>query len=149
MNDSVISNGLIGYPALFRQVESKKYYIEFPDLEGCYTQGDTLEEAICRAQDALAVYYSAKKGELPPASDLKSIQNRNTDTIVQIIVVDTNGYIVKPVRTVRKTLTVPAWLNELAEKYQVNFSQALKTGLINHLKNLDSISSYDRKMLAE
>lgn len=139
--------GFIGYAALFTKAENEHYFVEFPDLIGCYTQGSTLEEAVCRAQEVLAIYYVEKKGELPPASTLHSIQNANPDSVVQIVAIDTDKYIVKSLRAIKKTLTIPEWLNMLAEKYNVNFSQILKTALINHLRNLDSISSYDRKML--
>ena len=63
--------------------------------------------------------------------------------------IDTEKYIVKRMCSVKKTLTIPEWLNKLAEKYQVNFSQVLKNALISYLLNLDSISLYDRKMLNE
>lgn len=143
----MIINDFIGYAALFKKVENEKYFVEFPDLTGCLTQGDTLEEALCHAQEALAIYYTEKKGELPLASDLETIQTENPGSLVQIVAIDTSNYIVKPLRTIKKTLTIPEWLNELAEKYQVNFSRILKTALISYLKNLDSISVYDRKLL--
>lgn len=139
--------GFIGYVALFTKAENEEYFVEFPDLVGCYTQGSTLEEAVCHAQEVLAIYYVEKKGELPPASTLQSIQNANPNSVVQIVAIDTANYIVKSVRAIKKTLTIPEWLNELAEKYKVNFSQILKNALISYLRNLDSISSYDRKML--
>lgn len=139
----------IAYAALFKKVENGKYFIEFPDLVGCFTQGDTFEEALCRAQEALAIYYAEKKGNLPAASSLEIIRNTDPNTIVQMVAIDTDSYIVKPLRTIKKTLTIPEWLNELAEKYQVNFSKILKNALISYLKNLDSISPYDRKLLNE
>ena len=139
--------GFIGYVATFTKTENEQYFVEFPDLIGCYTQGNTLEEAVCHAQESLAIYYVEKKGELPPASTLQLIQNANPNSVVQIVAIDTEKYIVKSLRAIKKTLTIPEWLNELSEKYNVNFSQILKNALINHLKNLDYISSYDRKML--
>ncbi len=51
----------IGYVALFTKTEDGKYFVEFPDLPGCLSQGDSLEMAICNAQDALAIYYQEKK----------------------------------------------------------------------------------------
>lgn len=137
----------IGYSALFRKVEHEKYYVEFPDLVGCFTQGDTLEEAICHAQEALAIYCAEKKDNLPPASSFEAIQKNNPGVMTQTIAIDRENYIVKPLRTIKKTLTIPEWLNELAVKYQVNFSRVLKTALISYLRDLDSISEYDRKML--
>ena len=139
-------SNVIGYAAVFIKSENG-YYVEFPDLAGCFSQGNSLEESICNAQEALAIYYIEKNGELPSASSLQSIQQTYPDAIIQIIAIDTENFIVKPLRSVKKTLTIPEWLNILSEKYHVNFSQILRTALINHLSNLDSISPHDRKML--
>lgn len=137
----------IGYVAKFILVDEGNYFVEFPDLPGCLTQGTSLEMAICNAQDALAIYYQEKEGKLPIASDLAEIQRKNSDVITQIIAIDTNNYIVKTSQTIKKTLTIPKWLNDLSIKYDVNFSQILKDALINHLKKLGRISSYDKNFL--
>ena len=139
-------SNVIGYAAVFIKSENG-YYVEFPDLAGCFSQGNSLEESICNSQEALAIYYIEKNGELPSASSLQSIQQIYPDAIIQIIAIDTENFIVKPLRSVKKTLTIPEWLNILSEKYHVNFSQILRTALINHLSNLDSISPHDMKML--
>lgn len=134
---------IIGYVALFEQVNESQYIAEFPDLPGCFSQGDSLEETICRAQEALAIYYLEKQRKLPKATDFKSIQRMNPDKIVQMITFSIN----RPIRAVKKTLTIPEWLNTLAEKYQVNFSHILKYALINYLKKLGSLSPCDKIML--
>ena len=67
----------------------------------------------------------------------------NPDKIVQMITFSIN----RPIRAVKKTLTIPEWLNTLAEKYQVNFSHILKYALINYLKKLGSLSPCDKIML--
>lgn len=139
----------IGYFAVVIISEEQKYFVDFPDLQGCYTQGASLEEAVYNAQEALAIYYQEKLGELPPASDFSSIYNKYTDSIIQLIVLDINNCIIKSLRTVKKTLTIPEWLNGLSEKYKVNFSQILKNALICHLENLNSVTEQDRKMLKE
>lgn len=139
--------GYIGYPAVFEPDTDGRVFVEFPDLEGCYAQGDTLEAALCNAQEALAIYYTESQGNLPQASDLHAIQLDHEDKIVQVVAIDTDQYMVKPLRTIKKTLTLPEWLNDLAEKYHVNFSRLLKNALINYLRDLDGISSYDLKML--
>lgn len=139
----------ISYFAVFSINEDQKYFVDFPDLQGCYTQGDSLEEAICNAHEVLAIYYQERLVELPPASDFSSICKKYTDSIIQLIVLDTNKCIVKSLRTVKKTLTIPEWLNGLSEKYKVNFSQILKNALICYLKNLNSITEQDKRMLEE
>lgn len=92
----------IGYVAKFILVDEGNYFVEFPDLPGCLTQGTSLEMAICNAQDALAIYYQEKEGKLPIASDLAEIQRKNSDVITQIIAIDTNNYIVKTSQTIKK-----------------------------------------------
>ena len=52
------------YPAIFHKEETG-YSVTFPDLPGCITEGDTLEEALYMAQDALGIYlYSLKEDKL-------------------------------------------------------------------------------------
>ncbi len=139
----------IGYYALFIVSDDQKYFVDFPDLQGCYTQGDSLEEAVYNAHEALAIYYQENLGKLPQASDFNSICENYTYSLIQLVVLDINKCIVKSLRTVKKTLTIPEWLNILAEKYKVNFSQILKNALICYLKNLNSITEHDLKMLEE
>lgn len=136
----------IGYLAKFLFVDGK-YYVEFPDLQGCFTQGDSLEMAICNAQDALAIYYQEHEGKLPLATDIAAIPKSNSNILFQLVAIDTDSYIVKTSQTVKKTLTIPKWLNELSIKYDVNFSQILKDALIDYLKNLGRLSSYDIRIL--
>lgn len=139
--------GILGYAAIFLPAESGMYFVEFPDLTGCITQGSTLEQAICNAQEALSIYYQEHRGILPPASNLLSIAEKNPDKITQLIVIDTNKFMAKSLKTVKKTLTLPEWLNDLAENHHVNFSQILKNALISHLKDLTSLTPYERRML--
>lgn len=62
------------YPAKFLWGEEEKgYTVIFPDLPGCITEGDTLEQAYEMAQEALSIYLSSEE-EHPPASDIKSLQ---------------------------------------------------------------------------
>ena len=135
--------------ALFKETEEGIYLGEFPDLPGCFTQGSTLAEAFYRAQEALAIYHRERNGELPQASDIRAIQKKYPNEIVQLVSVDLSNYIVKSLKPVKKTLTIPEWLNDIAEKHPINYSQILKKGLIAHLKELDSVSEYDKRLLSE
>ena len=56
------------------------------------------------------------------------------DGFVSLISVDLDEYVRKHSnKAVKKTLTIPAWLNTLAEKDNINFSQILQEGLKKHL----------------
>ena len=137
----------IGYAAIFKRSENSLFFVEFPDLTGCFSQGGTIEEAFCNAQDALAAHYAQHEGKLPAASPLSRIQNAAPDAMVQLVAIDTSRCSRKSKRIIKKTLTIPEWLNTMAEKYQINFSQILKNALILHLRNLAEVSPYDQRIL--
>ena len=75
------------YPAIFQTCAKGGYAISFPDLSGCYSQGDTLPEAMRYAQWALAEfleYLSDKAMPIPAASHIKEI-NVNNDEFVSLV----------------------------------------------------------------
>lgn len=123
------------YPAIFTR-EEEGYSVRFPDIEGCYTCGATIPEAIEMAEDALCLmlYDREEDGELiPPPSDLKTVQG-DADALVSLVRCDTTEYRKYfDDRAVKKTLTIPNWLNTLAERSGVNFSAVLQDALKTRL----------------
>ena len=121
------------YPAVFTP-EDGGYAVSFPDLPGCHTCGDSLAEAIEMAEDALALWLwdtEEEKQAIPPASpDLPHTPPQFTNYIKA----DTDAYKRLISKTVKKTLTIPAWLNEQAEKAHINFSGLLQKALKEHLQ---------------
>lgn len=121
------------YPALFH-AEDGAYWVEFPDLDGCQTYGDTIDETLFNAQEALEVYAITllEQGkQLPPPSDITEIKTEES-TFTSLIYGDVSGYLKKD-KAVKKTLTIPSWLNDLAMDKGVNFSQALQDALMEKL----------------
>ncbi len=126
------------YPACFYPCDEGGYTVVFPDLPGCVTEGDTLAEAIDMAIDAASGWLldSVKQNEaIPRASNIKQIiPNEYENGFVSIISIDLNEYSKKyGEKAVKKTLTIPAWLNTIAEKENINFSQILQEGLTEFL----------------
>lgn len=121
------------YPAIFTPEEDGGYSINFPDLEGCYTCGDNLADGMEMARDVLALvlYGYEKEGKvIPKPSNLSevSITDKN---FVNYVVCDTLVYRkMYNNRAVKKTLTIPEWLNEEAMALGINFSQVLQTALM-------------------
>ena len=129
------------YPACFFK-EPEGYSVVFPDLEGTATCGETFEEAMNMAVDCLAGYiYTLKlNGEtIPEPSDIKSV---NAADIAAELDAKPNELFVCPVsvdvdeyaknhfeKSVKKTLTIPAWLNTAALEMNINFSQVLQEAL--------------------
>lgn len=123
------------YPAIFTKEETG-FSVEFPDIDGCATCGDTLPDAMEMAKDALCLmlYDHEEDGDpIPEASDIKTI-SVGENSIVSMVCCDTVEYRkLYDNRAVKKTLTIPNWLNTLAERSGVNFSTVLQTALKQQL----------------
>lgn len=132
------------YPACFYK-EDDGFSVIFPDLNYLATQGDSLEEAMEMAVDCLAGYlYSCKlEGEpVPSPSALADIDVVKVskelspdepigEAFVNIVSVDVASYAKEHFnKSVRKTLTIPSWLNTVALEQGINFSQTLQEALI-------------------
>lgn len=124
------------YPAVFT-AEGGGYAINFPDLDGCYTCGDDLADGIEMAEDVLALvlYQYEKEGKaIPQPSNAKDLELSENE-FVNLIAADTIGYQKRHnTKAVKKTLTIPEWLNELATKANINFSQVLQEALSEKLR---------------
>ncbi|ADY57327.1 Uncharacterized protein family UPF0150 [Syntrophobotulus glycolicus DSM 8271] len=123
------------YPATFTPEPEGGYCIQFPDLPGCVTCGDSVPHAIEMGRDALSMWLcdaENNKEQIPPASSLFDI--RTDHGFVNLIDADTAEYRrINDHRAVKKTLSIPSWLNVQAEKAGVNFSAILQEGLKEHL----------------
>lgn len=124
------------YPALFHQAEEGGFWISFPDFPECLTQGENMEEAYEMAVDALGFCVTdllkAQK-ELPAASKPCDIES-SEDSVLMVIEFDMATYKRKHnSRAVKKTLSIPEWLNEEANAMGINFSQVLQEALMNKI----------------
>ena len=120
------------YPAVFKK-EENGYFVQFPDIQPCYTEGSTLEEAAIMAKDVLEsrIEVALEQGEkLPVPSDIDTLKGEK----VMLVVADVEN-IKSQTRFVRKTLSIPYWLNVAAEKEHLNFSGVLQEALKERLAN--------------
>ena len=125
------------YPAVFTLEEDGTYSIIFPDLEGCYTCGDSLEDGIEMAEDALALtlYGYEKEGREIPKASVPTAITVSENEFVNFIACDTMAYRkMYNNKAVKKTLTIPEWLNEAATSMGLNFSQVLQEALISKIQ---------------
>ena len=123
------------YPALFHYADDG-ISIEFPDLPGCLPCAYTTEEAVKNAKEALALHLYGMEldGEtIPVPSDPAKLSHKNGDAVMLIEV------FMPPLReriankTIKKTLTIPYWLNAQAEHLGINFSKTLQDALTEKL----------------
>lgn len=120
------------FPALFEPGENGGYCVTFPDLPGCITEGDTLEEAMFMAKDALELHlYGIEEDneQIPTPTPPEKLNIPKGAFIVPITVY------MPPVRdemankSINKTVTLPRWLNKAAEEAKINFSQVLQQAI--------------------
>lgn len=118
------------YPAIFHK-EEESYWVEFPDLQGCVSYGETLADTLKNAQEALSVYCVSvleEKRPLNTASDIKSIAVPD-DAFTTLV----EANLIPKSKAIKKTLTIPSWLNDIAESKNINFSSTLQNALVNEL----------------
>ena len=124
------------YPAVFKPFSdgSGGYVVEFPDLPGCVTGGDNLEEAIEMGIDAASGWILGELEDgrkVPEATPYERVSAEDGD-MVNMILLDMDSYAEKyGDKAVRKNLTIPAWLNTFAEKNNLNFSKVLQDALFS------------------
>ncbi len=114
------------YPAVFHP-EEVGFSVFIPDIEGCCTQGDTMDEAVEMAKDAIGLMLEGVD-EYPHASSPSALSLEGEDFVVMISF-NPAEYARKNNRAVKKTLSLPAWLNEAAEAAHLNFSGVLQEAL--------------------
>ena len=118
------------YPVIFKN-DDGKIGASVPDIPGCFTFGDTITEAIEMAADAMAmmlVHYEDNNTAIPKPSKLSDV--KVDDGFVNYVIADTDRWRKQfSEKSVKKTVTIPAWLNYKAENANLNFSQELQNAL--------------------
>ena len=122
------------YPAIFIPYEdgSGGYAVEFPDLPGCATGGDDMAEAIFMAEDAASgwVLTELEEGKKPPKASALASVKAEPGRFVNLVALDMDAYSQKyGSKSVKKTLTIPAWLNTYVEANHISCSAVLQEAL--------------------
>lgn len=120
------------YPAIFTKEKEGKYSIDFPDVPGCHTCGDNIEDGYKMAEDALALMLTDMEDNKEVISVPSKINDLKLDenSFATLIPCDTTEYRkLYSNKSVKKTLTIPEWLNTAAMEANINFSQVLQEAL--------------------
>ena len=118
------------YPVII--TKDKDFFVaSIPDFE-TGTQGESLAEAIEMARDAIGMcgcYMQDEKKDIPIPTDIGNVTKEASD-ILTLVDVDFDEYRKKhEMRTVRKNVTIPSWLNEQAESANINFAPLLQKAI--------------------
>jgi predicted RNase H-like HicB family nuclease len=118
--------------------DDDKIGVTVPDLPGCHTFGNDRADALFAAKDAVEMWlWNAENNSymIPPSSEALSLA---PGEILALIPADTDEYRrANETKAVKKTLSIPSWLNYLAEKAHAPFSQILHQGLKEYLHITD------------
>ena len=125
------------YPAVFTYEKSEGvYYVNFPDIENCFTDGRSVAEALEMGEDALTLMLCQMEDDgigLPEPTDIKKISLGENETAT-LVFADTDEYRREnDTRAVKKTLSIPRWLDVMAVRKGVNFSAVLQKALKEEL----------------
>ncbi|MGN0586904.1 MAG: type II toxin-antitoxin system HicB family antitoxin [Oscillospiraceae bacterium] len=123
------------YPAVFDYAEDG-ISIEFPDLPGCLPCADTVEEAVKNAKEALMLHlYGMEEDneEIPEPTPINKISAEKNQAIILVDVFMPPFREKQHTKFVKKTLSIPSWLNAEAEHCGINFSAVLQEALKERL----------------
>ncbi len=127
---------LVVYPAIFTHTfENNTEYFEvsFIDFD-CNTFGTSISEAFDMAQDAMGIILKDKVDLPKVTTEIEKIKLEKNQ-FVNFVTIDLNEYRKKNNnKSVKKTLSIPEWLNILAESENINFSQVLQKALKEELE---------------
>lgn len=121
------------YPAVFQKNEDETYTIVYPDLPGCISEGKSLGDALNMAQNALTQwieYLTEKKQIIPNASAIETIKV-NDGEFVNLVRVD-----VRDGRAVKRTISIPKWMDDQVAKQNLSLSRVLQDALAERLSSV-------------
>lgn len=124
------------FPAFF-YYDKDGISIEFPDLPGCLPCATTSAEAFHNAKEALGLHLFGMEQDHEPIPSPTPIDKLRPEANGVIAMVEVFMPAVRDRinnKVVKKTLTIPAWLNRAAEAEGVNFSQLLQDSLKDYLQ---------------
>ena len=123
------------FPAIFHYADDG-ISVEFPDLPGCFSYGDSDIEAVVNAKEALELHLFGLEDDgepIPSPSHVRDIKHNKNETVVLIDIwmIPVRDFMRN--KAVKKTLTIPKWLNDVAIENHVNFSQLLQIAIKDYL----------------
>lgn len=118
------------YPIVLVPEAEGGYSVFVPDLD-IGTQGETVAECIEMARDAIGLWGIGEQDAGRSIPEPKGLQvDHKAGEIVTLVDIDFEAYRrAQETRTIRKNVTIPAWMNYAAEERGINFSKVLQDAL--------------------
>ena len=119
------------YPALFHPNDDGSFTVTYPDLPGCISEGKSLGNAMYMAQSALSQwleYLTDKRQDIPAPSAMAAI-TVSGEEFTSLIRAD-----VKDGRAVKRTVSIPKWMDDGAVRSGLSLSRVLQDALRDRLQ---------------
>lgn len=120
------------YPIIIKKEDKGLLLVTFPDFPAQMTEAESEEEALRNAQEVLALCIAQNEDEgiaNPKPSDPEQVSLESGEKLVYVHLWMPHFRCTQKVVYVKKTLTIPKWLDELAKQQNLNFSAILAKGL--------------------
>lgn len=128
----------LAYPAIFVPFDDEDgYTVEFPDLPGCVTEGSSMADALFMAEDAASgwILTMLEDGEKIPKASAPSMYTVPDGGFISMVALDMDTYAEKYGRkAIKKTLTIPAWMNTYVEENGISCSKLLQDAISERLQ---------------
>ena len=124
------------FPAIFEPGDAGGYTVTFPDLPGCITEGDTLEEAFAMAKEALELHVYGMEEDHEPIPEPSRLKPATVPPQAMVAVVEAWMPVIRSKmanQSVKKNLTIPKWLADAADRADIHYSQVLQEALKSRL----------------
>ena len=139
----------LAYPAIF-ETDENAVSVSFPDLDGCFTFGDDFAEAMVMAQEAAGGWLLVQLEDglpFPKPSAMQDIVCKNG--LVNMVAVNMDEVIEKYGKhPVKKTLTIPAWMNAFAEEHNISCSKLLQDAISKLMQSEAYTCSTDKHRIS-
>lgn len=120
------------YAAVFEPCNEGGYSVYFPDLPGCITEGNDLREAMNMAKEALELHLWGMEDDNEPIPVPSAPEEIEVEKTCFTVPIEADMPLIRNEmanKAVKKTLTIPYWMNKIAESKKINFSQILQVAL--------------------
>lgn len=131
----MVKNDRYIYPAIF-DYDTDGISVSFPDLPGCLTAGGDDQDALAMAKEAMALHlYGLEEDgdDIPDPTPSKQIAVEKEQALVLIEAWMPPFRSEMRNQSVKKTLTIPRWLDDLAKDHKINYSYLLQEAIKDHL----------------
>lgn len=118
-----------------------KFFVQFPDLENVFTEGDTMEQAMELAADVLPLMLCGMEDDgetIPPATPLGKVKPEAGQALAMIFA-DTDDYRKKyGTKAVPRTLSLPQWMDTKAKGMGLSLSSVLQKALLREFETANA-----------